>query len=50
MHGGTNPGTPPGNQSALKHGHYSALAIAERRLLRSLLRETRDLIEGFGAD
>jgi hypothetical protein len=28
MHGGTSPGAPKGNKNALKHGRYSAKAIA----------------------
>jgi hypothetical protein len=31
MHGGTSPGAPKGNKNALKHGQYSADAIARRR-------------------
>jgi uncharacterized protein YjcR len=37
MHGGTSPGAPKGNRNAWKHGHYSAQAIALRRLNRRLL-------------
>jgi uncharacterized protein YjcR len=44
MHGGTNPGAPLGNQNAIKHGHYSTAAVMERQLLRTLLRESRNLI------
>ncbi|MFN7755712.1 MAG: HGGxSTG domain-containing protein [Holosporales bacterium] len=39
MHGGPSPGAPKGNNHAWKHGRYSAAAIAERRLLRSLFKE-----------
>jgi hypothetical protein len=42
MHGGTNPGPPRGNQNGLKHGHYSAGAIAKRLEFNSLLRELRE--------
>ena len=31
MHGGTSPGAPKGNKNALKHGRYTAEAIARRR-------------------
>ena len=31
MHGGHLAGGPRGNQHAVKHGRYSALAIAQRR-------------------
>jgi hypothetical protein len=33
MHGGPSPGAPKGNKNALKHGLYTAEAIALRRLL-----------------
>jgi hypothetical protein len=35
MHGGTSPGAPKRNKNALKHGWYTAEAIAVRRLLAS---------------
>jgi hypothetical protein len=38
MHGGTSPGAPKGNRNALKHGWYTAEAIAMRRLLASFRR------------
>jgi hypothetical protein len=48
MHGGAHgSGAQPGNQNALKHGRYSAEWIARRRLLRALIRETHDLIDGL---
>ena len=31
MHGGTSPGAPKSNGHALKHGRYTAEAIAEQR-------------------
>jgi hypothetical protein len=34
LHGGKSPGAPKGNKNALKHGHYSADAAANRRLFR----------------
>ena len=34
MHGGHLTGGPRGNQHAVKHGRYSALAIAQRRRAR----------------
>jgi hypothetical protein len=43
-HGGTSPGAPRGNQHALKHGRYTAQAIAERRAARQLWRALRALI------
>jgi glucans biosynthesis protein len=46
MHGGaTDSGAQPGNQNALKHGHYGAEALALRRSIRALLREARKLID-----
>jgi uncharacterized protein YjcR len=44
MHG-AGGGAPRGNKNALKHGFYSATAVAERRRLRELLRQRRDLLE-----
>jgi hypothetical protein len=44
MHRGTNPGAPVGNQNAFKHGRDSAATAMERQLLRTLLRESRNLI------
>ena len=51
MHGGlsTGPRTPEGlervRQANLRHGHYSAEAISERRLLRQFLHRSRETIE-----
>lgn len=45
MHGGLASGPPPGNQNALKHGQYSAQAIAARRRARALVRQMRATIE-----
>jgi hypothetical protein len=46
MHGGA-PGSvaPYGNKNALKHGRYTREAIEERRQLRTLLRQSRMLIQ-----
>jgi hypothetical protein len=35
------------NQNALKHGLYTAEAIAARRAIRALLRDSRELLERF---
>jgi uncharacterized protein YjcR len=43
MHGGKSPGAPKGNQNALKHGRYSAEAIAHRRKIAALLQATKAL-------
>jgi hypothetical protein len=45
MHGGRAPGAARGNRNALKHGRYTAEAIAERRELMALLREMKGLVE-----
>ena len=44
MHGGTSPGAPRGNQHALKHGRYTAQAIAEWREARQLWRALRQML------
>jgi hypothetical protein len=45
MHGGApGSGAPRGNRNALKHGHYTREAIAERHQIRDLLRDTRRLL------
>jgi len=55
MHGGksTGPRTPEGleriRQANWKHGHYSAEAISGRRLLRQLLRGSRETIQRIKA-
>jgi uncharacterized protein YjcR len=43
MHGGASPGAPKGNRNALKHGRYTAEAIAERREVAALLSSMRAL-------
>jgi hypothetical protein len=43
MHGGTSPGAPKGNKNALKHGRYTAEAIAVRREVAVLLRAMKAL-------
>ncbi len=45
MHGGKAPGAPKGNSHALKHGRYTAEAIAGRRELMALLRDMKGLVE-----
>jgi glucans biosynthesis protein len=45
LHGGAaGSGAPTGNKNALKHGRYTAKAIAERRTIRNLIRENRRLL------
>jgi hypothetical protein len=42
MHGGApRSGAPTGNTNALKHGRYTAEAIARRRQLSELIRMAR---------
>ncbi|MGA7683146.1 MAG: HGGxSTG domain-containing protein [Pseudolabrys sp.] len=43
MHGGISPGAPKGNKNALKHGRYTAEAIALRREISELVRLTKAL-------
>ncbi len=46
MHGGAaDSGAPLGNRNALRHGQYTAEAIADRRMIRDLLREGRELMQ-----
>jgi glucans biosynthesis protein len=44
IHGGVSPGAPKGNRNALKHGLYSAEAVANRRKVGALLRTARELV------
>ena len=50
MHGGksTGPRTPEGlersRKANWKHGHYSADSIAERKFIRQLLRQSREVM------
>jgi len=48
IHGGKSPGAPKGNKNALKNGFYSAEAIVERRYIRMLLKQSKDLIAELG--
>jgi uncharacterized protein YjcR len=44
MHGGADgSGAPKGNRNAFKHGRYTAEALADRRYVRELIREAREL-------
>jgi glucans biosynthesis protein len=45
LHGGKSTGPPKGNKNALKHGRYTAQAIARRRELRALLQSIKDLTD-----
>jgi hypothetical protein len=50
MHGGASgSGAPRGNKNALKIGLYTREAIAERKAIRHLLRQSRQLMMRFVA-
>ncbi|WP_414881299.1 hypothetical protein [Sphingomonas sp. Leaf33] len=42
IHGGLSPGARPGNQNALKHGHWSREMIELRRAIRVMRRDLAD--------
>jgi hypothetical protein len=42
IHGGKSPGAKRGNSYALKHGMYTAEAIAERKVIGELIKVSRD--------
>jgi len=45
MHGGApGSGAPRGNKNALKHGRFTREAVAERKKVGELIRETRKLV------
>jgi uncharacterized protein YjcR len=45
MHGGApGSGAPRGNKNAVKHGLYTREAIAQRRQLAELVRQSRKLL------
>ena len=43
LHGGLSPGAPKGNRNALKHGRYTAEALARRREVAALIRAIKGL-------
>ncbi len=46
MHGGApGSGAPIGNRNALKHGRYTAAAIARRKALRGLIRKAEKMLK-----
>lgn len=48
MHGGAEgSGAPVGNRNAWKHGRYTAEALAERRVMRDLIRQCRAMMAGL---
>src|SRR5437764_12765715 len=44
MHG-AGGGAPKGNRNALRHGRFTAEAIAMRQAIRALLSDSRELLE-----
>jgi hypothetical protein len=44
LHGGTSPGAPKSNGHALKHGRYTAEAIAEQREFAAIVRDMKGLV------
>jgi len=50
MHGGPSLGAPKGNRNALKHGRYTAEAVARRRYIPELVRLARSLVWPRPAD
>jgi hypothetical protein len=50
MHGGAEgSGAPKGNKNALKHGQFTRAAIAERRQLKKLIRESAQFLKEIKA-
>ena len=48
MHGGApESGAPTGNQNAVKHGLYTKAAIEERKQMRALMRDARELMRSM---
>ena len=49
LHGGAKgSGAPRGNHNALKHGRTTATALAERRAIARLIRESLQTLEEMG--
>jgi hypothetical protein len=46
MHGGLSPGAPRGNRNELKHGRYTAEAMANRQEIAALVRAMKTLARG----
>lgn len=45
IHGGKSTGPPKGNQNALKHGFYTREAIAGRKDIRRLMKDSIRLLK-----
>lgn len=45
--GAPGSGAPAGNQNALKQGHFTRAALAERKAMRATLKAMRQLLEKF---
>src|SRR6516165_9937870 len=50
MHGGPSPGAPKGNANSLKHGRFTAEAIAERRMFAALVRDMKGVVKQIEND
>ena len=50
MHGGPSTGAPKGNKNALKHGRYTAEAVARRREVAAIVRAMKRLAGAANAD
>jgi len=46
LHGGKSTGPPKGNQNALKHGFYTRDAIAGRKYVKKLIKDSQILLKG----
>jgi hypothetical protein len=50
MHGGASTGAPKGNANSLKHGRFTAEAIAERRMFAALVRDMKGVVKQIEND
>jgi hypothetical protein len=48
LHGGLSTGAPKGNRNALKHGRFTAEAVASRREVAAIIRAMRGLASRRG--
>jgi hypothetical protein len=47
-HGGKSTGAPRGNRNSLRHGLYCEEVLAEKRRIKNLIRECREVLEQVG--
>lgn len=45
LHGGKS-GAPKGNKNAWKHGRYSKEALAEKALVKEIIKQAREFMKG----